>query len=406
MLQTIKNTFHYLTALIATAIYRYPASKMIVIGVTGTDGKTTTSELIYHILKYSGKKVSLVSTIRAVIGETEYDTGFHVTTPSSFQLQKYLRMAKDSGSEIAVLEVTSHALDQHRVLGASIDLGIITNVTHEHLDYHKTFRNYLNAKMKIVQTTKTAILNADDENFEYLKKKATGKIVTFAINSKADFTPARFNFKSNLPGEFNKYNILASVAAAKELDVGDQKIREAITKFYGIKGRMEEVISNKRYRIFIDFAHKPNALKSALTAVRPMAQNKVITVFGCAGLRDTEKRPMMGEIAAKIADVTIITAEDPRTEDVRTISEEIASGCRKGLATEVKKNFKSFQKMKGHYFIRIPDRQEAINFAIRKVARKGDIVLITGKGHEQSMCYGKTEYPWSDFKAVQKALHD
>lgn len=404
MLQIIKNQIHAAKALLASILYSFPSRSMKVVGVTGTDGKTTTTELIYHILKTAGKKTGMISTVKALINEKEYDTGFHVTTPSSFALQRLLSQAQNGKTEYMVIEVTSHALDQQRVKGVKFDIGVITNISHEHIDYHKTFDQYLKTKAKLLKNVNFSVLNKDDKNFEKLQTLAEGKIITFGIKD-ADNTPENLSYQTSLIGEFNKYNILASVSVARLLNIDDETIKKGIRTFNGIPGRMEEVKTANNFRIFVDFAHKPNALKNALETICSITQNRVIVVFGAAGLRDKLKRPMMGTIAGRIADIAILTAEDPRTEDVRDIIAQIAQGAKKSGMKEVdKKKDRSDIKNKYRYFYRIPDRQEAINFAIRILAKKGDVVLIAGKGHEKSICYGKIEHPWDEFKAVQKAL--
>lgn len=407
MIRVFKNIFHFSTALIWSLVYKFPGKKMIVIGVTGTDGKTTTTNLIYHILTNAGKKVSMISTIAAKINGKSYDTGLHVTTPSPFLLQKYLRKALDDGCEYFVLEVTSHALDQFRTFGTSIDLAVITNISHEHLDYHRTFDNYRDAKAKILKKAKYAILNVDDGNYSYLSKRTKAKIITFGIKNKADFNLDNFPLKTNLAGDFNLYNCLAAAAAAATVEIPKEKILKALSTFKGLDGRMEETKTKRPFRIFIDFAHKPNALENVLKSARKLTSSKLIVIFGCAGLRDKLKRPMMGEISAKLADYIILTAEDPRTEDVRQIINEIAVGCQKLKINEAdKKNKDSLQLKKNEkYFWRIPDRQEAINFGIKYLGKNGDMILICGKGHEKSMCYGKIEYPWDEKKAIEKALY-
>ncbi len=379
---------------------------MTVIGITGTSGKTSTVHLLYDILEAAGKKVSMVSTVYAVINRKKYDTGFHVTTPSPWQLQKFMRKAADENSEYFILEVTSHGLDQYRVSGASIDIGVITNITHEHLDYHGSLDSYKEAKAKILDGVEYAILNSDDENFSYLKKKAKKNIVTFAIKNRADYKPSDFILKPQIPGQFNIYNCLAAISVAMILKIDKKIIEKAILKFKGIKGRMEEVKNRRGFKIIIDFAHKPDALEQVLKTARTFTKRKLIVMFGCAGLRDKLKRPIMGKIAGKLADYIILTAEDPRTEDVRDIIEEIAKGCLAAGVTERlrKNNNGDFNKHK-KYFWRIPDRQEAINFIIKKLALKGDVVLFCGKGHEQSICYGNKEYPWDEKKAIEKALY-
>ncbi len=397
MLQRFKNIYHFWMAFLAATFYGYPAKKLKVIGVTGTDGKTTTTHIIYHILKSSGKKVSMISSVKAVIGNKEYDTGFHVTTPDPWDVQKYLKEALKDESEYIVLEVTSHALDQNRVSFCNFLIGVLTNVTNEHLDYHKNYENYIAIKLKLLERVKTAVVNRDDNSYEYVLKnskikKRGVKIVTYGIKNKADFTPKTFPFKNSLLGEFNHYNILAAIACSSSLRLKPEDIAKAIPGFQSVIGRLE-MVTEKPIKIIVDFAHTPNALEKILETVRTLNNSgKIISVFGCAGLRDFKKRPVMGEISSKLADYTVITAEDPRTEDLVKIMNQIAQGCQKTGAIEERKYFK------------IADRQEAINFAIQKLAKPGDLVVITGKGHEKSMCFGKKEYPWSDQEAVKQAL--
>jgi len=394
MIQGIKNIYHFFSALLAILAFRYPARQLTVIGVTGTDGKTTTVNLIYHILITSGKKVSLISSVNALIGKKEYDTGFHVTTPNPWALQKYLRQAVDKGCQFMVLEATSHGLDQHRLLGANFALGVVTNVTHEHLDYHKTYQNYLKTKAKLFQAVKLAVLNQDDKSFNYLKsvvpKKA--KLITYGLK-KGDFTPRTFKFKTSLPGEYNQYNCLAAIAITSCLGLSNKMIKKGVSSFEPIKGRLEEIDEGQDFKVFIDFAHTPNALESVLKFLKEKKEGKLIAVFGCAGERDRAKRPVMGEVSARLTDITVLTAEDPRTEDVNEIIDQIARGCQRAGGIE------------GKTFFKVPDRAEAIKFSLRK-AQKGDIVIICGKGHEKSMCFGKTEYPWSDQKEARQALKE
>lgn len=385
--QKIINLFKHLPlALLAVLYYRYPAKKLKVIGVTGTDGKTTTSTLIYEILKKAGLKTALISTVSAKIGSKELSTGFHVTSANPWELQRLLRLIADKGFKYVVLEVTSHGLDQYRLLESNFSIGVVTNITHEHLDYHKTWENYLKAKAKLFKMTQFSILNKDDKSFSQLEKAASEKIITYSLE-KGDITPKKFPFKTKLLGDYNLSNCLAAIAVAKVLRVKDKIIRQAVFDFKGVVGRMDEIEMGQNFRVFVDFAHTPNALKNALKTLKALKPNKLIAVFGCAGLRDKTKRPMMGRIACQLADKIVLTAEDPRTEDVNQIIEEISRGC-KNKAKICKK----------------PDRQGAIDFAITNLAKKGDIIGIFGKGHEQSMCFGVKEYSWSDHKAVKKAL--
>lgn len=382
----VNNFYHLPLAILAVLYYRYPARKLTIIGVTGTDGKTTTATLIYEIFKKAGFKTALISTVSAKIGDLDLSTGLHVTSPNPWELQRLLRLIVNKGFKYVVLETTSHGLSQHRLWGCNFYAGVITNITHEHLDYHKTWENYLRAKAKLFKSAKYSILNKDDSSFIKLKKLARGKIITYSLKQ-ADYTPKNFPFKTKLLGDFNLLNCLAAISVAKILKVKDKVIRIALVSFKGIVGRMEEIKTGQDFKVYIDFAHTPNALENSLKTLKNLPHNRLIAVFGCAGLRDVKKRPMMGKIACHLADMVVLTAEDPRTEDVNQIINQITSGC--------KEKKKIYQES---------DRQRAINLAIIDLAQKKDIVAVFGKGHEQSMCLGKKEYPWSDNKAVKKAL--
>jgi UDP-N-acetylmuramoyl-L-alanyl-D-glutamate--2,6-diaminopimelate ligase len=390
--------FHLPLAIFATFFYQFPARNLKIIGVTGTDGKTTTATLIHHLLITGGKKTALITTVAAKIGAEEIPTGFHVTSPHPWRLQSLLREIVNQGYEFVVLEATSHGLAQHRFFGCHFYIGVITNVTHEHLDYHKSFKNYLAAKAKLFRGVKIAVLNQDDKSYNYLSAKIkaqSAKLVSYGVKKKADFTPKSFKFKTALLGEYNQYNCLAAIATASSLGLSETKIRQAIKSFKGIEGRMEIIDEGQDFKVFVDFAHTPNALEQVLKTLKMQLseKGKLITVFGAAGLRDVEKRPKMGRIASRIADLVILTAEDPRTEDVDEIIDQIAKGCLRSGGVE------------GRSFYKVPDRAEAIAFAIKK-AKKGEIVVICGKGHEKSMCFGRKEIPWSDQREARRALKE
>jgi len=389
MIRWLKGIYHLLVAIASTCYFRFPGSKLTVIGVTGTDGKTTTSTLIYHILKESGKKVSMITSVHAVIAGKSYDTGFHVTTPTAFWVQKYLREAVDHGDAYMVLEVTSHALTQHRVWGIPFAIGVLTNITHEHLDWHKTFDAYVKAKSKLLKASKTVVVNKDDGNsFEKIGDLVrTKELITYGIRRTAKVSPETHAFHTKLPGEFNIYNCLAAFAVAQKLDIPFSTIRKAIQSFSGVKGRME-VVTTTPCQIIVDFAHTPNALTQALRTVKDSTKGKLIHIFGSAGLRDKTKRPYMGKASSEYADVIIITEEDYRTEKVEDIIDQIASGI------------PSYMDI-----YRYPDRKEAIRFAL-SIAKKDDTILITGKGHEKSLCRGTIEYPWSDQDMVMSLLSE
>lgn len=373
MWQKIKNIYHFAQAFLAAFFYQFPSKTLIVIGVTGTDGKTTTVNMIYHILKSAGKKASVISSVGAQIGSKSYDTGFHVSTPSPMSVQSYLKKAKDAGSEYFVLEATSHGLDQNRLAFVDFQVGILTNITHEHLDYHKTYQNYRDAKLKLFKNVKFSIINADDSSYDYVKNHVSGKIVTYSANGK---------------GDYNYQNAQAAICAVGALGISRQSAQKALTTFPGVRGRMEEVKMGQPFKVLIDFAHTPNGLENALKVLRSQLTvngSRLIAVFGAAGERYKAKRQMMGKAADKYAHLIILTSEDPRSEDPKDIAEQIAKGIK------VKK-----------YEI-IPDRQKAIESAIEK-AKSGDVVAIFGKGHEKSMNIGGKEYPWSDFDAVKSAI--
>jgi UDP-N-acetylmuramoyl-L-alanyl-D-glutamate--2,6-diaminopimelate ligase len=392
MWQKIKNIYHLQMAVLANLRYNFPSKKLTVIGVTGTDGKTTTVALVYHILKEAGLNSSMISTVGAIINNKEYDVGFHVTTPSPFALQRFLSKAliKRNGEKLyMVLETTSHSLDQHRTFGINYDIGILTNITHEHLDYHKTYENYVKAKIKLLQKSKVAVINIDHkDSYEIVKKLLSnykGKIITYGKNKNADVNPIKFPFKTNMIGDFSIYNCLAAIAAVKYLGVKDSSIRKAILSFKTPMGR-EEIVYKNKFSVMIDFAHTPNAFVNILSAVKPQIKGRIIHVFGAAGLRDGSKRPVMGKNSSQYSDVIILTSEDPRTESVNQINQEIKSGINKKLQ-----------------IIEIPDRKEAIAEAI-KMAREDDLVLVTGKSHEKSMNYGHGEKPWDEYGAIKEAL--
>jgi UDP-N-acetylmuramoyl-L-alanyl-D-glutamate--2,6-diaminopimelate ligase len=405
MVRNLKNAWHFLSSIPAPIIYRFPARAMTIIGVTGTDGKTTTTHLIYHMLRTAGYPVSMISTVAAVINGISYDTGFHVTTPTAWILQRLLKKARDSGSRYVVIEVTSHALSQWRTVGCSIDIGVVTNINHEHLDYHGTLENYKSAKAKLLRNVAYSVINRDDISFEFLEKRAQGTIVTYAIHSKATVTPRNCTLHPAYPGRFNLYNGLATAAVGRILKVPEQVIKRSIANSPGIPGRMETLPLKTPFRVIIDFAHKPNALSAALTAGRQMTKGRLIAVFGCAGLRDTLKRPMMGTIAAELADDIVLTAEDPRTENVNDIIQEIGKGFVGHSIRPASLRTIPLRNKGKHYWWEIPDRQKAIEFTLTKIAKKGDTVMLFGKGHEQSMCFGTTEYPWDEKRAVEKALY-
>lgn len=362
----------------------------MIIGVTGTDGKTTTVNMIYKILKDAGKKTSMISTINAVIGEKSYDTGFHVTSPHPFDVQQYIKNAANAGSEFMVLEVTSHALDQYRFWGTVFKVGVITNITHEHLDYHKTYQNYLKAKLKLLKNTEKAVVNSNLNEVPEINDLGKNKITTFGLEN-GDFNQKELQIKLGLSGEYNIENALAALAVISFFGIDIGKAKKSLQSLPNLSGRMEKVENSKGIKVIIDFAHTPNGIRSALETLRKETRGKLIAVFGSAGKRDVEKRQLMGEIVGKLADIAVVTAEDPRGE-LEEINQQIKVGLKKSGGVE-----------NTSYFI-INDRQQAIEFAVNS-AKRGDLIGIFGKGHETTLNIdGKIEVPWSEHKAAQKAL--
>ena len=412
--QPAKNLYHLVVAFFAALFFRFPANKLKVIGVTGTDGKTTTVNLTYHILQEVGLKVGMISTLDAKIGESAYETGFHVTTPSAWVIQKYLRKMVDQNIDYAVVEVTSHGLDQARVAFIPFFIGVITNITPEHLDYHKSFKNYVLTKARLLSKVKYRVLNAEDPSFEKLKMMGSGQLVSFGgqgtdyfgeeLDSFDAFTSYAIHYRtkqrqlktlavsSKLLGEFNLLNILATFAIGKIVGLEDKKLVNAISSFPGVEGRMQEVVLGQDFRIFIDFAHTPKSVELALNTLRKITKNKLICVFGAAGERDPSKRTLMGQVAANSADLIILTSEDPRSENPSKIIEQIAKGVEKeGGRLNVK-------------YWKIVDRAEAIRKAVGNLAATADTVVILGKGHEKTMSLAGKEYPWSDQAQAKKAI--
>ncbi len=408
-------------AWISASFYDFPAREMMVIGVTGTDGKTTTANLIYQILRTSGIQAGIITTVNAQIGDEVLDTGFHVTTPEAPAIQRYLHKMVLAGITHVVLETTSHGLAQDRVVGCEYDIAVVTNITHEHLDFHGNYTNYLAAKAKMFQMLastsakskgeiRLSVLNKDDISFVPLNELIETRKVEYSLTSKADvwaeniqqnntgslFMACGKDFQvaieTNLPGEYNISNCLAAIAATiLGLGIDPKVAASGIAAMKAIPGRMELIVLGQPFQAIVDFAHTPHAIDKALRTARQMTNGRVITVFGSAGLRDRQKRRMMASVAAELADITILTAEDPRTENLDEILAEMEKAAtEKGAVV-------------GKNLFLIPDRGKAIEHAV-VMAEDNDLVIACGKGHEQSMCFGEIEYSWDDRIAMQSAL--
>jgi UDP-N-acetylmuramoyl-L-alanyl-D-glutamate--2,6-diaminopimelate ligase len=407
---------------IAGAFHGWPGRKLTVIGVTGTDGKTTTTNLIHRILLAARIKAGMVSTVNAVIGDEVLDTGFHVTTPDAHDVQGYLARMVDAGLTHVVLETTSHGWAQYRVDACEFDIGVVTTITHEHMDEHGSYENYRAAKARLLSSLeitspklhgnpRLGVINRDDvKSFDFLNEFIKVNKVSYGLNKDADvravdieYSPSGIRFgaqskdfnvtvESRLVGAYNVSNCLAALTATVQgLGIEPEIAAIGIASLEGIPGRMERIDMGQNFTAIVDFAHTPNALKVVLEDARKVTKGRVISVFGSAGLRDREKRRMMAETSAELADLTVLTAEDPRTESLNAILEEMVAGARSRGGRE------------GETFWRVADRGEAIRFAL-SLARPGDIVLSCGKGHEQSMCFGGREHLWDDRTAMRAAL--
>lgn len=402
LIYRFKRPYHFIkTGLfkgtVAQIRYRFPAKKIKVIAVTGTDGKTTTSSLIYHILNSSDIKTGLISTVAAKIGKKEIETGLHVTAPEPLQLNRFLSEMVAEDCEYAVLEMTSHGAYQFRDWGIKPIVAGLTNISHEHLDYHPDYNYYVDAKCLLLNKAPIVVINSDDQSFYRVKQRLDLKKQDVDSFSKEEKLPKIIDkaIKKRFAEPYNYANARLAVKIVQKLEVENKKIAAAIKTFPGVEGRMQEVNLGQKFRVVVDFAHTPNAIDMALSALKKQlnkqnSDGKLIALFGSAGKRDSSKRPIMGQAAAKNADIVIITADDPRTEDIWSIIHQIKSGV----------------KDKRQKLVSITDRHKAIKFALTQLAKPGDIVALLGKGAEKSLAIGKKELPWSDRAAAEQIIKE
>ncbi len=445
MIRNLKNLYHKTQFSISNFLHRYPANKLILIGVTGTDGKTTTVSLIYHILKFSGIKAGMMSTVEIRYNDKSIDSGLHVTTPDAFLIPKYLKQMRKDRVTHVVIEATSNGLDQNRLGNLKFDSIAITNIKEDHLDYHKTWENYAKAKFKLIQKVKNngfACLNEFDlKGADWLKnqsKKVKQTVYVKWINKEnvtnrkmsidgIEFDFDEVHYKIPILGEHNFQNVAQAISVCSNY-VKKDTIRQALLNFKAPKGRMQ-IMQSRPFTVIIDFAHTPHALRSALESlqkIKPNKNSRIITVFGCAGKRDKSRRKM-GKISAMLADITILTAEDPRDEELGIINNEILKYTEKakGVLIDRFANRKIYsqidlRRIKEQIDIilnnyekpvfafdenSIRSREDAIDFAF-KIAKPGDIIFITGKGHEKSLAFGNPvqEFEWSDQITVNEKL--
>ena len=384
--------------------YGHPSRQLTILGVTGTNGKTTVTYLLRHILQRTGMKTGLIGTVQNIVGEQTLPA--QRTTPDALQIQQLLSAMTKNGCSHAVMEVSSHALDQHRAEGIDFAVGIFTNLTEDHLDYHGTMGCYCDAKAKLFQMSRMGVCNADDPWTERLLAGASCPSVYYGIHNPAevwaediflhsrsvDFTVCTARTRTpvhlGVPGRFSVYNALGAIAACGELGIPPEECAAALATFPGVAGRMEVVPTpGKPYTLLIDYAHTPDALENVLKTVRGFAQNRVIAVFGCGGDREREKRPLMGHIAGKLADLTIITSDNPRTEEPMAIIRDILPGI---AGAEDK-------------YIVEPDRRGAIALAMGRAAA-GDVIVLCGKGHETYQEIGDKTIPMDEREVVRSLL--
>ena len=422
--------YHLTQSLIAGIRYGFPGKKLRVIGVTGTNGKTTTCFMLWKMLNVAGHKTGLLTTVGwGVPGLTtkkldqlgvKTDTppdrdGLikqveHMTTADSFTLNRRIKIIKDEGAEFLILETTSHALSQFRTLGIPIEIAVMTNVTHEHLDYHKTFDRYVAAKAKLFKKAKYGVINRDDPSYRVFKKAISGhsskeNYAFYGIKNPADFQATSINLsasgveytcgdvkiKTQIPGEFNVYNSLAALAVGKKLNLPDDKIGIGIHALKEVEGRMNRLDLGQKFEVIVDFAHTPDAFEKIFTSVKaPSKTGRIISLFGGAGQRDKTTRKERGEIAGKYSDICILTEDDPRDENPAEIAEMFKTGCKKA-------------GMKDSQIIIELDRKAAIERAIN-LAKPGDLVLVLGKGHEKTILRADGPHPFEDLKVTAAAL--
>jgi len=404
---------HLTEAIVANVRYGFPSREMRIVGVTGTNGKTTTTFLIHRMLHEAGYKVAMMSTVAYGIGGDIKSQTEHVTTAQSGKLQKRLHEFKCAGVEWVVLETSSHSLAQYRTWGVPYEIAVITNVTGDHLDYHGTFDNYLEAKRRlftIADRNKNGfgVVNFDDPNAQKFVDSISSS-TTYGINSgelqasdvelesdhstfKAAISGDQYNIRINIPGQFNVSNSLAAIAVGRKIGLSKDQIEKGIVALDGVEGRMTVINEGQEFKIIVDFASTPDAFERLFESVRPATKGKLIAVFGSAGRRDEDKRAVQGKIAGHYADEVILTEEDDRDVDGNDILKQIADGAEKT------------GKIKDKDMFLILNREEAIKFAIGRAKSADDTVVLLGKGHEKTIERADGDHPWNEIEITKKVL--
>ena len=397
-------------AKVACKFFNYPSDELKIIGITGTNGKTTSTFIIKSILEAANSSCGLIGTLKYLINDIEYPAPN--TTPQSLDVQKMFREMRNQSINHVVMEVTSHALELNRVDGIDFDIGVFTNLTQDHLDFHQSLENYFKAKQKLFTSLNNskkkglAIINIDDPYGERLVKECSVPVITYSINNNADIKVTNYDItsegstlnirypdgniliKANLHGLFNVYNILSAFSVGYALNIPIDNIAKGIENIHTVSGRFESVNCGQKFLVIVDYAHTPDAVSRVLQAVREVTKGKVITVFGCGGDRDPSKRPIMGNYASTLSDYCVVTSDNPRTEKPDSIIDDIL----KGMSDQVN-------------FIVEPNRHEAIKLALSK-AQENDTVAILGKGHEDYQIIGTTKLHFDDREEVRNFFID
>lgn len=412
----LRLMFHKIKAVVAAFLYGFPGEKMIVIGVTGTKGKSTTTNLIATVLTKAGHKVGMTSTINFQIGDKKWVNDTKTTTLSPFKINSLLSQMVKAGCKYAVIEVSSHSVTQSRIWGINFDCAVVTNISPEHIEYHGSFDAYLRAKGELFKKVmkskrkpnvpKVLVLNADDAEFGFFNQFIADKKISYGMKNATVYADQieknakgssffinvpnnRFKVNLNIPGDFNIYNALASASLCIALDIPVEKIVSAFSEVSGIPGRFEHIYGGQNFNVIVDYAHTPESLEGLLSLYKPLSVGRLILVFGCTGGgRDKAKRPIMGEIAHKYADLIVLTDDDPYEEDEMEIIDQIA---------------RAVPRKEGENFWKIPDRLEAIRLALME-ARENDTVIVAGKGAEEVIVLRDGPHKWNDKQVILSLL--
>lgn len=415
LFQKIEPTGHLVESMLMATRYGFPARKVRVIGVTGTNGKTTTSFFIQRMLHETGIKTGITTTVAYGVGSDIQRQMEHMTTTKASILQRRIRNFAKEGAEWVVIETSSHALAQNRTWGLPFEIAVLTNLTHDHLEYHGTFENYREAKRKLFKTAnkhglRYGVVNADDPSAD-LFVSTVANSTTYGISegelTAVDIKPSTrgttytakapdetYDITVNIPGEFNVSNSLAAIAVGRKLGLTKEQIEKGIAALEAVEGRMNAINEGQKFQVLVDFASTPDGFEKFFSSVRPLVKGKLVAVFGSAGRRDESKRAEQGRIAGKYADVIVATEEDDRDDDGAKILQQIAEGAQES------------GKVLDESLYLIPNREEAIGFAFTQVSEPDDMVVLLGKGHEKTIERVDESYPWNESEVARAALQE